>query len=219
MSRMYVNPILKIPIWFLIINNIIPIIGLLLWGWTIFDVAFVLVAEIVIFSLISIIKIISIKNETILPYIQVSMRKYSTIFGPAKIERIEKKLTNPFHIKMNAVVIILIGLFVGIGILSLALFDILKVDFNPNLIFVGLIPLSSHSVSFFRNYILGKEYLKKQPMDIVNSVMFRIGVIVFVLGLGLGMGKYGLLILVLLFRTIVDYNFHIKEHQIIYNPV
>jgi hypothetical protein len=104
----------------------------------------------------------------------------------------------------------------GVFLLAIALIDKLNVNFDYNLLYWGLIPLISHTISFIKNYILGKEYLKKQPMDIVNKVGHRIATIMIVLWVGVAFGSEILLVWLLWFRTFIDYNLHIKEHKTVY---
>ena len=88
-EALLVNPTFKIPLWFLILNNIIPILGLLFWNWRILDVVLVMALEVVVFSLISVIKIIFIRNSIINSYTKITTvsRSSYSIFRSKKREK------------------------------------------------------------------------------------------------------------------------------------
>lgn len=216
----YVHPILRIPVWFLILNNIVPIYGLLFLDWKVFDMAFYLIMETFIYAFFTIIKIIFIKNENIKPVKQYYTNKKTTHIGffskpQTEITKYEILITNPNKIKLNTISLLLLIVICFLSLLTFALFDTFKINFNSRFLLLGLIPFMSHLVSFIKNYILNEEFLKKQPDFYLHNFMNRFAALVFVVCFGIGFGKSVLLILTLFVRTIFDYSKHVKEHQVL----
>lgn len=187
----------------LIIVNLIPIIGVLYFDWSLIQILILYWAESGVIGFYNIFKIIFIGKFSSIVFVPFFIIHYGLfmlghlifIFGLFSPELIGKSLSSPSSKEF----IILLFSQVALPILIL---------------------LISHGISFFSNFIKNREYSRGNSTKAGMQMMVpygRIFVMHITLILGalpillLGKPIFGLLILVIL-KTLVDLRAHLKEH-------
>jgi hypothetical protein len=207
----------------LVAANMIPIYGVLVWGWDAFSIVLLYWAENIVIGFYNILKIACAK-------------------AAHPIEHIGKLFTIPFFI-------IHYGGFVGIhGLFIFAIFD---KDQGGNLMGTGghswpcflvfvqmlfnvirhcwtTIPTDmkymigtlflSHGISFVRNYILGGEYLTAKPKDLMGQpysriVVMHIAIIAGAFLTAMMKSPAGILIVLVILKIFMDIIFHLRQHK------
>lgn len=189
-----INKNFSISILFLIAANVVPIIGTLFFNWSVFEIIFIYWCESGIIGFFNLLKIM-IKTRPI--FLAIFLCIFFTIhFG---------------------------GFMFGHLMFIFILFA--DQSINLNIIYEFIYPISalfiSHLVSFIYNFIGKEEY--KSSNDSLTFDMLppykRIFIMQFVLVLG-GMlitlfnNKIVGLVLLIIIKTIIDINSHIKSHNI-----
>ena len=165
----------------LVVANLVPLIGVLFWGW---DVATILIAYWLENGVIGLINI---------PKIMLAARG-TPVIGPVMAGFFALHYGG-FWIGHGIFVFIIVGIASPRGTLGFitGLVDpIGYVARDPQVLFIALLLLVSHGVSFFFNYMGRREYLHTTPMKQMfqpygRLVILHITIIVgsfFVIGLG-----------------------------------
>jgi hypothetical protein len=189
---------LNIPISFLLLNNIVPVVGLFFYGWRIFDVLFFFWIEIVIIGFFNIIKILSSRKDEKLPF------RYNQVGNHL--------LTSQLQVKVASVLIFVAWYGMYLGFFLLILNKVSGRFFDSSLLVFALSPLISHSISFFLNYILKKEFINTSPWEQIFKPFWRTIPIVTILALFSIFGQFVTLLVFLFIKTVGDYHVHTNEH-------
>jgi hypothetical protein len=195
----------------LVAVNLVPLVGVLFWGW---DVATILIAywlENGVIGLINIPKIMLAARDT-------------PVIGPV-IAGFFALHYGGFWIGHGIFVFVIVGMatrgafgfFMGVDPIG-------NVARDPQVPLIALLLLVSHGVSFFFNYMGRYEYLNTTPMKQMfqpygRLVILHITIIVgafFVIGLGQPVALVALLVIL---KTAVDLLFHLREHAKASQPV
>ena len=188
----------------LVAVNLVPLFGVLFWGW---DVATILIAywlENGVIGLINIPKIILAARGT--PVIGPVMAGFFALHYGG------------FWIGHGIFVFIIVGMATRGPFGFFMGFDpVGNVARDPQVLLIALLLLISHGVSFLFNYLGRREYLNTSPMKqmfqpygrlVILHVTILIGSF-FVIGLGQPVALVALLVIL---KTGVDLLFHLREH-------
>lgn len=199
----------KIPISvvFLVLVNLIPLFEVLFFNWDVFSLLFLYWLETTIVAFYFILKI-----WKIIGFLEEENKEFKEI-----------KEKNPDSYPVVKIIYICIPIFAYGSVISfhlLLLFGIFKgqsITFNE-LIFPFLFLFISHGISYFKNFIRNKEFLKtdfkKQLFQLYRRVYF-IQIILFLesfLAMIFGYPVFVLAIMVLS-KIVLDVKAHVKEHS------
>jgi hypothetical protein len=174
----------------LVVANLFPILGLLLWHWTVGDIIKYFWLENVAIGLINVFKLTLAKPES---------------------SHFEKLFLIPFFIVHFG------GFSFGHAMAIQALFNI---DLTPNLFLLAQLGVLffSHFVSFIDNFVLKKEYLKvttgQQMIQPYSRIIVVHLTIIFggMLSMAFGTPLWAIAVLILI-KTVIDLQTHLKEHS------
>ena len=214
------NPIqnkIQTPAYFLIASNLIPIIGVLFFNWNLFIIIFLYWAESGIIALYNIIKMALLKEGGIGGIERVIQSPLLWKF----VKILNKVILLPFFIIhfsgfMFGHLVFIFALFSkdsGFSVSFKNFFDILKIIY-PALITIFI----SHGISFYKNFILGKEYKKITTSEQMFLPYKRIVVMhITIIASGFtvvifGSSQYAIILLIVV-KTIVDLFSHLNEHK------
>jgi hypothetical protein len=207
----------------LVAANMIPIYGVVVFGWDAFSIVLLYWAENIVIGFYNILKIVFAK------------------VGPT-ILQIGKLFLIPFFIIHYGGFVAVHGLFIfvlfgkgdadkamGIGghpwpcflVFVQMLFNVIQhcwTTIPTNMKYMIGILFLSHGVSFVRNYILGGEYLTAKPKELMGQPYSRIVVmhIAIIAGgfLTAMMGSpAGVLVVLVVLKTILDITLHLRQHR------
>jgi hypothetical protein len=184
--------------------NMVPLFGVLFWGW---DVGTILIAYWLENGVIGLLNI---------PKIMLAARG-TPVIGPV-IAGFFALHYGGFWIGHGIFVFIIVGMATR-GLFGFVFgFDpIGNVVRDPQVLLIALLLFASHGVSFVFNYLGRREYLNTTPMKQMfqpygRLVILHITIIVgsfFVIGVGQPVGLVALLVIL---KTAVDLLFHLREH-------
>jgi hypothetical protein len=206
----------------LIIANLIPVMGVLFFGWDLFSIMLLYWFETAIIGFFIILKLIVsafLNNNTL-------KIKNKTLAGPAsKIMVFFIIIFLMFHSSgfMFGHIIFIFVLFGPHNLLLSQPFSVTTINFILGIlgkVFIGALMLFfSHGYSFFHNFIERKEYNSTNTGSTIGFLYGRIILMHIVLiASGLFVGLLGApvigLIMLVVIKTIVDTIAHIKQHKI-----
>ena len=210
----------------LLLANLVPIIGVLFFDWDVFHIMLLYWSESAIIGFYTICKIITAgvykKEFTISkPKGQPAMPTIKGIGAIALYFFMSVFFTVHYGGFMFGHLFFIVAIFGPEGPFSVAgdfiswslLIDTLK------FVWIGVIALFiSHGISFYKNYINGKEFTKANPQQLMGIPYIRIVAmhITLIIGGGLimvfGIPAIGLVLLIIL-KVIFDTKAHLKEHK------
>lgn len=189
----------------LILSNLVPILGVLFWGWDLRSILFIYWAESAIIGFFTILKMILVKDGTLL-FMRVYMVCFFIIhFG--------------LFMAVHASVLILITSSATFGMSLESAYSYLPELFQAKDLWFAFLGLFlSHLISFITNFIFGEEKRKTTTGRLFTQPYVRIGImhvtIVFGSFLSLILKKsIGILIFLVLVKTGVDLVSHLKERD------
>lgn len=184
--------------------NLVPLFGVLMWGW---DVATVLIAywlENGVIGILNIPKILLAARDT--PLVGPIMAGFFAFHYGG------------FWIGHGFFVFLIVGI-AGAGPLgSLMGFDpVGSVARDPHVLLIALLLLVSHGISFVVNYLGRREYLQTTPMKQMMQPYGRLMIlhvtIIFGAFAAIALGQpVALVALLVVLKTGVDLLFHLREH-------
>jgi hypothetical protein len=188
----------------LLVVNLVPLFGVLFWGW---DVATVLIAywlENGVIGVLNIPKILLAARDT--PLIGPIMAGFFALHYGG------------FWIGHGFFVFLIVGIATGgpFGFL-LGLDPVGNVARDPQVLLIALLLLVSHGVSFFFNYLGRREYVQTTPMKQMMQPYGRLMIlhvtIIFGAFAAIALGQpVALVALLVILKTGVDLLFHLREH-------
>ena len=183
---------LSIPISFLILNNLVPILGLIFLDWTIYSFLFFFWLELVLIGVFNLLKIYINQKPEILPF------KYN--------DASNHLLQTQGQVKLFSIVLFVI--WYGIYVLSfgVVIYNTTGVFSLADLFIIGFMPFAKHLFSFMDIYLHNKEYEHITPWQQVTKPFWTTIPIVTMLILASFLGQYVLLGAFLVLKTIVEYN-------------
>ena len=190
----------NIPLSFILLNNVVPLVGLLFFGWTVFDMVFFFWVDITLIYLFSVVKVLVSKKLEKLPF------KYNEVGN--------KYLNSQFQVKIFSIINIFIWYAVYGGVFLLVIYKTTGLAFPSNLLIIVLSSFITHVVSFLVNCIGKKEYLSISPWEQVSKTLFRTIPSILLIIIASQFGKYGMLLMILAIKTVTDYYTHQKEHNL-----
>ncbi|MEO8626408.1 MAG: DUF6498-containing protein [Candidatus Limnocylindrales bacterium] len=195
----------------LVAVNLVPLFGVLFWGW---DVAIILISywlENGIIGLINIPKILLAARDN--SVIGVAVAGFFAIHYGG------------FWLGHGLFVFIIVGIatngplgfFFGAGFPFGGGIPSPSVDRGPQILLIALLLFLSHGISFLFNYVARKEYLNTNPMKQMFQPYGRLVIlhvtIIFGAFLVIGLGQpVALVALLVILKTAVDLFFHLREH-------
>lgn len=189
---------------FLVAANLIPLLGALLWGWSVFDIVVLYWVENVIVGLINAVRMMLISNK-----------------GDGGAAFLEKGFSAGFFLVHYGIFTVVHGVFV---------FSLLGGGFpgngqkaDPGVLFdklgwAVLALIGSHLLSFFVNFLGRKEYQKRT----LKEQMFAPYPRMIALHIAIIFGAFAiqalgqpivLLAILVIGKTIVDWKLHVKSHR------
>ncbi len=198
----------NVPLVLLIVANSIPLLGVLLFEWSLFAIVFFYWLETIIVGLINVPKIIMAKGKDV--ELEHSLRGWS----PKAIMRAyvaKKTFSIPFFLFH-------FGIFSYVhGFAIFSLFG--PIDIGVLEMVVGGISFfMSHAVSFKRNYVDKKEYMSRNVIQQMKEPYKRVGVLHIIIIFGavfvsLSGASIWAVVVLIVCKTSMDMFFHAKEHN------
>lgn len=201
------HPIANIAVATLIISNIIPIFGVLSWGWDLFQLMLLYLGELVILGLFSYLKIAKVQqvwwSEESKYVVGISTLATGIYF--IFLCLIFSGLFDPTQEEIDTATLIALGS---------------KISQVATIIAWPLLTIAiSHSLSYFLNFLGRQEYLRLTPDQLTQNLGWRmIGLHLAILG-----GAYWATqehnpalpaILILMgIKTLADFITHVEEHR------
>jgi hypothetical protein len=213
----------------LVLANLIPLAGVLYWGWSVFEIVLLYWIENLILGFITVLKMLTSQPQVSNGHLNIDMPVRG---GPRQIPvpagvSVEKMMVG-LKVFLIPFFIIHYGMFcMAHGTFVFALFseesftgDLRALDQlipGPLLWVVGAL-LVSHLISFLINYIGRGEYRRTNPMTLMMAPYKRIVVlhltIIFGAGLTMLMGSpFWLLALLIGLKILMDIRAHLKERN------
>jgi uncharacterized protein DUF6498 len=197
----------------LVAANLVPLIGVLFWGW---DVATILIAywlENGVIGLLNIPKIMLAARDT-------------PVIGPV-LAGFFALHYGGFWIGHGFFVFIIVGMASPrgpLGFITGLVDPIGNVARDPQVLAIALLLLISHGVSFLFNYLGRREYLNTSPMKQMFQPYGRLVILHVTILTGsflvIGLGQpVALVALLVILKTGVDLLFHLREHARAGQPV
>ena len=187
----------------LVAVNLVPLFGVLFWGW---DVAIILISywiENGIIGLINIPKIVlAAQGNSAMATVMAGF--FAAHYGG-------------FWLGHGIFVFIIVGMATNGPLGFFFSVPAESVDRSPQILLIALLLLLSHGISFLFNYVGRKEYLNTTPMKQMFQPYGRLIIlhVTIILGsffvIGLGQPVFLVALLVIL-KTAVDLFFHLREH-------
>ncbi|MFB6225910.1 MAG: DUF6498-containing protein [Candidatus Paceibacteria bacterium] len=207
----------------LLATNLIPLIGVLFFGWQVSTLLAVYWAESGVIGFYTVLKMIRSEKLTAVEakdkQSQKKLNWWKEKLGADNIEKsrfITKLFLVPFFIFHFGMFMLGHGVFLFVFISKFSSFEV--VNFGGFLVAVlGL--MISHGVSYYQNYIQQQEYKQYSPRELMGMPYSRIIlmhlVIVFsgFLTLYLSSFRMAALLLMVVLKIIFDLKSHIKEHS------
>jgi hypothetical protein len=208
----------------LVAVNLIPLIGVAFWGWSLMLILVLYWIESGIVGLINVFKIARAQGSSSIGVggSRVTLRMSGMAAGLARGGIIGFFI---FHYGMfwvvHGVFVFLLPLFAGMSVAEPGASEPGPMDFGPlPLQGLGLSALGlavSHGISFFVNYLGRGEYLHVSPEQQMMSVYGRVFVLhITILGGAFMVGFFGTpfaaLVLLVGLKTVIDLYFHLREH-------
>ena len=192
----------------LILANLVPLAGVMFFGWSLFAIMLLFWLENVIIGIVNIFKIINAEGKIV-------KDKYKITLNNKKIEDLAKMSAIPlalffcFHYGMFTFVhgVFIFALFSKTGSLGIGV------------LWGTLALMISHAYSYYANFIGKEEYKKLSRADVMAAPYKRVVVLHLTIIFGafaasaLGSPVFALVTLIFI-KTLVDLWSHIKEHKI-----
>ncbi len=201
------------PIVSLLIANLIPLVGVVLWGWDLWTILALYWAENGIIGIFNVAKILRAEGDPALPVGGASGSVRPLIgcgrFAMAGFFVVHYGL---FWLGHGVFVLYVLPAFGGTGVP----FDGIAAD--RNLVLYGAIGLAiSHGISFWFNYIGRGEYRRASAARLVGAPYARVVVLHLTIILGAFVSVFlgspiGALIVLVLLKTGLDLALHRREH-------
>jgi hypothetical protein len=192
----------------LIAANIIPLLGVVFFGWQITTLLTVYWAETGVIGLYSLAKIFTSSPGG---------------SGGGDIDNQAHAFGTAYKILIGGFFCVHFGVFMLVhGVFLFAFFaQSTSIEaFNFAGVFAAIIGLFiSHGISFYRNYLKGGEYKKLNPKNLMSQPYQRVIIMHFVIIIGafattlLGGFRMVALVLLVVLKTVVDLRSHIQEHM------
>lgn len=208
-----------IPVLLLVVVNLVPLFGILLFGWSLFSILILYWAENVIVGLFNVFKMALARRP-------VSEDREFT-FNDRRVNP-SKAFLVPFFIFHYGIFTVVHGVFVvlGFGVFGGMLFGGGEVapgsgfrDFDGRGVMIATAALFlSHGVSFVVNYLGHREYEDVSPDEQMMQPYSRVFVLHFtILGGGFLAAYLGTplasLVVMVLFKICLDIRAHLREHR------
>lgn len=192
----------------LVLANLIPLAGVLLWDWEVFAILVLYWLENVIIGMFYILRILSVRSGSRRKPLTPGSRLFLAVFFTAHY--------GMFSFAHGTLVFSLFGEAVGDASYELA--DILSVISVYQLGWGILALVVSHGFSFISNYLIGGEGRNLDPLKLMKQPYQRVVVLHLTILLSgfvvtaLGEPVVGLVILIAI-KVAVDVKAHVKEHD------
>ncbi|PLX28188.1 hypothetical protein C0581_03230 [Candidatus Parcubacteria bacterium] len=194
----------------LIVANLVPLFGVIFWGWDIATIIFLYWFENIVIGFYNIFRMKKAAQHATEMEINKEHIVVKTQKERDKIKAVTYTFLIPFFIVHFGIFSLVHGVFV------FAMFGVPNITAISLLAAIGSLCVS-HGISYTRNYIENQEYLKTnptiqmfRPYKRIMIMHFTILLYGFVL-LGIGAPIWSLIILILI-KIGVDWNLHTKSH-------
>jgi hypothetical protein len=219
--------------WVLAVANAVPIAGVLLWGWSIFEVVFLYWLENVIVGAINVLRMMSCRTGGSVGVMLAEMAKRRGREIPAEQVENYKAMKAPGAI----IKVFLIPFFMfhygmfcyGHGVFVFALFgngtflgpgavptNVIGVVTSPVMLLAAGSLLASHLYSFLHNFIGRGEYRRTTPFELMSRPYGRIVALHLAIILGAFLATFlgnpiGVLLVLVAAKTFFDLRLHRSE--------
>jgi hypothetical protein len=206
----------------LVAVNLIPIIGVAVWGWSLMLILVLYWIESGIVGALNVARIAAARGSSFgIGGNRITIRMSGFAGGLARGALIGFFI---FHYGMfwvvHGVFVFLLPVFAGMSSVTDGSFA--PADFGPlpldGLVLSALALAASHVVSYFSNYLGRGEYLRVSPQEQMMSVYGRVIVLhITILGGAFVVGLFGTpiaaLVLLVALKIAADLFFHLREHR------
>jgi hypothetical protein len=211
----------------LLFNNLVPLLGVLYWGWDLYSVILIYWLENGVIGFYNVLKMVMAQGKAPLTEKDLALAQHIGLQTAQTLHRITRYIMIPFFLIHYGMFWLGHGVFVqaffGSFLSSGAFFSLAATPFMQQWLPVGALGalttmLVSHGSSFVRNYIGHGEYLVTTPEKLMSQPYARVVVLHItilvggILVMGLGEPLYALLLLIVL-KSGVDLFAHLREHQ------
>lgn len=190
---------LKVPLYFVLLNNSIPIVGLLFFDLQIFDILFYYLIELIAIGFSNAVKILLSRKGEKLPF------KYN--------DASNHLLTSQTQVKVSALGIFLLWYGIYVGVFLLILYKVVGLPVNSTLSLVVLVPFVNHAILLISGYLMKRRYLITTPFKQITEPIIKTVPTITILIIASFFGQYSLLIVFLIIKTISDYYLYSKREM------
>lgn len=217
----------------LVAVNLVPLIGVVFWGWSLMMILVLYWLESGIVGAINVLKIARAQGGGAEPPIAVSGNRVTIRLTGIASTMSRGPLIGFFVLHygifwvVHGVFVFLMPLFAGLSnpVIDPAApgFGFAPMDFGPlpldGLVLATVLLAASHVVSYVTNYVGRGEYLRATPAGQMLSVYGRVVVLHLTIILGaLVIGAFGTpiaaLVLLVGLKTLIDVGLHLREHRV-----
>lgn len=190
---------LKVPLYFVLLNNSIPIVGLLFFDLQIFDILFYYLIELIAIGFSNAVKILLSRKGERLPF------KYN--------DASNHLLTSQTQVKVTALGIFLLWYGIYVGVFLLILYKVVGLPVNSTLSLVVLVPFVNHAILLISGYLMKRRYLITTPFKQITEPIIKTVPTITIFIIASFFGQYSLLIVFLIIKTISDYYLYSKREM------
>jgi hypothetical protein len=212
----------NIPLIALVIANLLPIYGVIFFGWSAFNIVLLYWAENIIIGFYNVFKIVFAKVEPpianigklfTISFFVIHYSGFVAVHGAIIFSIFGKGEADSAMIGQHNWPCFLIFLQLLVNVIRHCWMTIP----NDMKYAIGSLFLS-HGVSFVHNYLIGGEYKTSKPDNLMFQPYSRIIVMhIAILGGGFLSVKFGspigILIVLIALKTIIDVKFHLRQHK------
>ena len=193
----------------LLAANIVPLVGVLFFGWQVSTVLAIFWAETGVIGFYAILRIVYAgRRKELLE---------GTVLLPTNSATVGKLLLAGFFVFHFGVFMVVHGVFL-VTLISRMVDTASQFNFLGVFVGVGSL-LGSHGISFYKNYLQGGEYNKMDANNLMSQPYKRVIVMHFVILLSvfgmqfLGSLETSALVILVVLKVIFDLRAHVSEHR------
>jgi hypothetical protein len=212
---------LDIPILALLTANVIPLFGVLFFGWNVFYIVILYWAENVVIGFYNVLKmvfaavphpIVHLGKLFLIPFFIVHYGGFTAVHGFFVLALFHKDGQGPTMSGMDW------PCFLVFVQMLLNVIGYMYSVIPPQVRLAVLVLFASHGISFVQNYLLKKEYVTAKPDKLMGSPYGRVIVMhITILAGGFLTMAIGsptiLLVILVILKTILDVSLHNRSHE------
>lgn len=201
---------IKLSLLFLIGANLVPLVGIFSFEWSLFSVLFFYWLETVVVGLLNIPKMLMAKGKD---------KALDHALREAKQSKNSKFIYSTLNISIVPLFLFHFGMFVFVhAVFLFGFYEAVDIPLQNIGIAIGVF-LVSHGYSFFRNFIGNKEYahrsMKQQMMQpYTRVVILHLAILFGAFPLMIFRSSIWAVLILIILKTGIDIVLHLREHRV-----